>query len=112
MTTTMRNLIRTLSVAALLAAAAMSLPAGDVHAWQNTCGEIYGVPETKGGHITPGSRVDKNLGNGRWKWYICDDDGNWIIFIDEKLAPGTQPPQPRFPGVFGVPRSGGVLAQP
>jgi uncharacterized membrane protein len=112
MTTTMRNLIRTFSVAALLAAAAMSVPAGAVHAEQNTCGEIYGVSETKGGHVVPGSRVDKYLGNGRWKTYICDDDGNWIIFIDEKLDPGAQPPHPLGTRVHVAPLSGGGVLSP
>ncbi len=110
MTTTIRNLIRTLSVAALLAAAAMSIPAGDVHAEQKVCPPVKADPYggKGGGGWVPGS----TFGAGK-KIYICDDDGTWIIITDELVAnPDTQPPHPLGPRVPVTRLSGGgVLAQ-
>jgi len=114
MTTTMRNLIRTFSVAALLAAAAMSVPAGAVHAEQNRCPEVKGVSETKGGNVVPGSRVwvprDKQGYSGTW--YICDDDGSWIIIKDEKVIPDPQPWPPLGTRIHVAPLSGGGVLSP
>ncbi|HET8646040.1 MAG TPA: hypothetical protein VFO85_11145, partial [Vicinamibacteria bacterium] len=94
-----------LGVAALLAAA-MSLPARDVAAAEKYCPPVPGGP-FPGKWYYPGAKFKIGM-----KTYICDDDGTWIIITDEKFDPGTQPPQPRFPRVSGVPGAGGVLAQP
>ena len=113
MTTTMRNLIRTLSVAALLAAAAMSVPAGASHAAQHSCPEVKGVKETQGG-VVPGSRVwaPRDKQGYRGTWYICDDDGSWIIIKDEKVIPDPQPQPPLGPRIHVAPLSGGGVLSP
>jgi hypothetical protein len=107
MPTTIRNLIRALSMAAVLTAA-MGMPAGDVGAAGKDCKMPRNVPVV-GGDSYPDGGKHRDEDNG--KTYICDN-GSWIIITDERLDPGTQPPLPRFPGVFVAPASGGILAQP
>ena len=109
MTRSMCDLIRTLSVAALPAVAAVSLPAGAAHAAAKNCGHPPGVP-TVGSPDTyrPGDKAYY-----RNKTYICDDNGTWIIITDEVVAnPEPQPQQPLVTQVAVAPPSGGVLAQP
>jgi hypothetical protein len=109
MTRSLCAFMRTLSVAALLAVAAISLPAGDAHAAGKSCGHPPGVP-TVGSPDTyrPGDKAYyKN------KTYICDDNGTWIIITDEVVAsPETQPAPVGGSHVRGGVGSGGVLAQP
>ncbi len=116
MTTTIRNLIRTLSVAALLAAAAMSLPAGDSQAAKcqshptETCCK-FGNTYWYANHGGEGPAF--TIGN---KEYYCAEDGNWIIYEedegDEELRPAPPLRHPVSPQFHAAPRSGGVLAQP
>jgi hypothetical protein len=109
MTRSMSHCIRTLSVAALLAVAVLSLPAGAAHAAGTSCGHPLGVP-------TVGSPDNYRPGDKAYyknKTHICDDNGSWIIITDEVVAsPETQPQAPRVTQVAVAPPSGGVLAQP
>jgi hypothetical protein len=100
MTKTTCALIRTLGAAALLAAAGMSIPTGAAHAAQKTCPHISGAP-SPGGNWMPGSTF--TVGK---KTYICDDDGNWIIIVDE-IKPGTGDGTPA-----GTPVGRPVVPQP
>lgn len=111
MTTTISRFIRTLAVAALLAAAAMSMPAGDAQAAVKCPADPPGTPARscctyKGVIHVPGSTF--TVGN---KTYACDDDGSWIIITDLTLDPGTQPPPPLgFPLHGALVPVGGVLS--
>jgi hypothetical protein len=103
MTTTMHMLVRTLSVAALLAAATISLPAGAVHAEQKHCPPVKTDPHggKGGGGWVPGSK----FGTGN-KTYICDDDGSWIIITDAAhTEPGGPVPTGRPHAGTGGPRA-------
>jgi hypothetical protein len=105
MTLRIPQLIRSISVAVLLAAATLSLPAGAIDAAGKSCTLPKGVT------LGDGSKVLKD----GWEYedgnttYICDD-GNLIIIIDEKLEPGTPPGRPLGPRVPMVGTGGAALS--
>ncbi len=108
MTTTIYTFIRTLGVAALLALTVVSVSATTVHA--KNCKNPY-----RGGtQLTwrPGDIVYQfETKSGSWTTSICDDDGSWIVFKDEELDAGTQPPPPPvFPFHVAALPVGGVLS--
>lgn len=112
--TTMRTLLRLLSVALLLAAVALSVPTGAVHAAKRCqdankrdCCELngvwYGLDET--------FYVD----SGHHKQYGCGEDGDWVVITDDEYydAHKTAPPL-RYPvGRLALtPWSGGGVLTP
>ena len=112
MTATIGHVIRTLSVAALLVAAAMSLPAGDIQAGAPCQNNPVGTPPRnccvyKGVEYIPGSHFSV-----RNQDYTCDDGGEWIIITDEKFDPGTPPPSSPFPRVSVTPGPDGGVRSP